>query len=309
MATNKRPCVKVVLTIAVLVCLLTVAIGLSVLQNWFSHDFQNEKRSPDEKNRATEIASMNYDVKKRLNEYMSEGYSIENFTEHLYQARYQVIFQASKMDNQGRLLSASLVVALVDVDSESVLDLKSFLSYFTMEMATQRSEMAKVVQVFLEEFPDAECSVGFKQDGPMWVIAWKSQGRTVRILFDMHGWIQDVVLVQWDVERPEIVVNWVEAVEISRRTETVQRYLDQHPDATFNLGKLYVENLTVFYVSEDWIVLTIAGGPVPKKVSGVLEGNYCWNIHWYDPQSLIPHIVNVFVDVETGEVLSVTEAW
>lgn len=309
MATNKRPSVKVALTIAVLVCLLSVAIGLSVSQNWFSHDFQNEKRNPDERNRAIEIASMNYDVMKQLNEYIAEDYSIENLTEHLYQARYQVIFQASKMDSQGRLLSASLVVVLVDVDSESVLDLKSFVSYFTMQMAAQRSEMAKVVQVFLEEFPDADCSVGFEQDGPMWVITWKSQERTVRIFFDMYGWVKNVVLVQWDVERPEIVVDWVEAVEISRRTETVQHYLDLHPDATFNVGKLYMENSTIFYVFEDWIVLTIAGGPVPKKVSGELEGDYCWNVHWFDPKSGIPHIVNVYVDVETGEVLSVAEAW
>jgi len=284
-------------------------MGLSASQNWFSLNFQNEKRNPDEKSRAIEIASTNYDVKKELDYYIAEDYSIDNLTEYIGQARYQVIFQASKIDDQGRLLSASLIVALVDVDSGSVLNLKSFLSYFTMQMAVQKSEMAKVVQVFLEEFPDAESSVGFEQDGPMWVIAWASQGRTVRIFFDMYGWVKNVVLVQWDVERPERPVHWVKAVEISRRTETVQRYLDQHPDATFNVGKLYIENSTTFYVSEDWIVLTTAGGPVPNKISGALEGNYCWNIHWFDPKSLIPHIVNVYVDAETGEVLSVAEAW
>jgi len=308
MAT-KRPSVKVVLTIAVLICLSTVATGLSISQDWFSHDSQKEKQNSDEKNRAVEIACMNYEVTKRLNEYMAEEYRIENLTEHLYQSRYQVVFQASKIDNQERLLSASLVVVLVDVGSKSVLDMKSFVSYFTMQMAAKRSEMTKVVQVFLKEFPKAECSVGFEQAGPMWVITWESQKRTVEIFFDMYGWIQNVVLVRWDIERPEIVVDWADAVEISRRTETVQHYLDQHPGATFNLSKLYTENSTIFYVSEDWIVLTIAGGPVPEKVTGVLEGNYCWNIHWFDPKSVIPHIVNVSVDVETGEVLSVAEVW
>jgi len=306
---NKKLGVKVALTILVLVCLSTITVGSSVSQNWFSHDFKKEKQNFDEKNRALEIASMNYEVRKQLDEYVAEDYRIENLTEHLYRARYQVVFQTSKMDDQGRLLSARLVVVLVDVDSESVLDVKSFLSYFTMQMAAQWSEMAKVVQVFLDEFPKAECSVSFKQDGPTWVVTWKSQKRTVGIFFDTYGWIKNVVLVRWDVERPEIVVNWAEAVEISKRTETVQHYLDQHPDATFNLGRLYIENSTIFHISEDWIVLTIAAGPVPQKVSGVLEGNYCWNIHWFDPKSVIPHIVNVFVDVETGEVLSVGEAW
>lgn len=73
------------------------------------------------------------------------------------------------------------------------------------------------------------------------------------------------------------------AVEISKQSSVVQDYLNQHSSA-----KPRVTTAT-------------------KSTNGK---NYdCWMVHWYDPTSTIPHIVNVYVDKDSWEIVSVEEAW
>jgi len=72
------------------------------------------------------------------------------------------------------------------------------------------------------------------------------------------------------------------AVETSKQSPVVRNYLNQHPSA-----KPRVTTAT-------------------KSTDGK---NYnCWMIHWYDPTSIIPHIVNVYVDKDSWEIVSVEEA-
>jgi len=72
------------------------------------------------------------------------------------------------------------------------------------------------------------------------------------------------------------------AVEISRQSSVVQNYLTQHPSAKYKITT-YIKSID----SEDYC---------------------CWMVHWYDPTSIIPHIVNVYVDKDSWEIVSVEEA-
>jgi len=63
-------------------------------------------------------------------------------------------------------------------------------------------------------------------------------------------------------------------VEISKQSSIVQGYLAQHPNATYGIWKS----------GNDWIV------------------------HWYDPTSMIPHIVNVLIDGNALQIINIQEA-
>jgi hypothetical protein len=63
-------------------------------------------------------------------------------------------------------------------------------------------------------------------------------------------------------------------VKISKQSSVVQGYLAQHPDATYSIWK---------------------------------SGNN-WIVHWYDPASMIPHIVNILIDGATLQIIDVEEA-
>ena len=69
----------------------------------------------------------------------------------------------------------------------------------------------------------------------------------------------------------------------SQQSSVVQDYLTQHPIAKYK-------------------VMTST-----KSIDGK---NYdCLVVHWYDPTSVIPHIINVYVDKDSWEIVSVEEAF
>ena len=97
------------------------------------------------------------------------------------------------------------------------------------------------------------------------------------------------------------------AIEISKQSSVVQRYLSQHPNAESKVMKLYVESDgSVYTVDDDWEMKRNIGGADEPKDS---KDHYCWCVHWYDSTSIIPHIVNVFVDKDSWEIVLEREAW
>ena len=96
------------------------------------------------------------------------------------------------------------------------------------------------------------------------------------------------------------------AVEISKQSSVVQGYLSQHPNAESKVMKLYVKSDgSVYTVNDIWELKRYVGG-TDKPMDG--EDHYCWRVHWYDPTSIIPHIVNVFIDKDCWEIILEEEA-
>jgi len=96
--------------------------------------------------------------------------------------------------------------------------------------------------------------------------------------------------------------------EISKQSPRVQSYLQQHPNAKYELTKCYLAtNGTVYDVDENWRPKEVRGSAGEEPMDG--KGHYCWVVHWYDPTSMIEHIINVWIDKDTLEIILVTEAW
>jgi len=96
-------------------------------------------------------------------------------------------------------------------------------------------------------------------------------------------------------------------IEISKQSQEVQSYLNQHPNATYNIGKSYLTADGMAYtVYDNWQLKELSGslGSSPKDGSN----HYCWVVHWYDPTSIIEHIVNVFIDRDNLQIVLVEEA-
>jgi hypothetical protein len=96
-------------------------------------------------------------------------------------------------------------------------------------------------------------------------------------------------------------------VEISKQSQIVQSYLAQHPNATHNIRKSYLTADGMAYtVYDNWQLKELSGsaGSSPKDGSN----HYCWVVHWYDPTSIIGHIVNAFIDRDSSQIVVVEEA-
>ena len=96
-------------------------------------------------------------------------------------------------------------------------------------------------------------------------------------------------------------------VEISKQSQIVQSYLAQHPNATHDIRKSYLTADGMAYtVYDNWQLKELSGsvGSSPKDGSN----HYCWVVHWYDPTSIIGHIVNVFIDRDSSQIVVVEEA-
>jgi len=96
--------------------------------------------------------------------------------------------------------------------------------------------------------------------------------------------------------------------EISKQSPKVQSYVQQHPDAKYEVSKCYLAaNGTAYEVDEYWSPKEVVGSAVEQPIDG--KDHYCWIVHWYDPTSMIEHIINVWIDKDTPEIILVTEAW
>lgn len=96
-------------------------------------------------------------------------------------------------------------------------------------------------------------------------------------------------------------------VEISKQSQIVQSYLAQHPNATHNIRRLYLTGDGMAYtVYDNWQLKELSGsaGSSPKDGSN----HYCWVVHWYDPTSIIGHMVNAFIDRDSSQIVVVEEA-
>ena len=101
--------------------------------------------------------------------------------------------------------------------------------------------------------------------------------------------------------------NYVKIAEISKQDPRVQEYLKQHPNAKYEVRKAYLtSDGMVYFVDENWNLKELAGSAISKPLDG--KDHYCWVVHWYDPSSTIPHIVNVFIDKETLKIVLIEEA-
>jgi hypothetical protein len=61
-----------------------------------------------------------------------------------------------------------------------------------------------------------------------------------------------------------------------------------------------------YTVYDNWQLKGLSGslGSPPKDGSN----HYCWVVHWYDPTSIIEHIVNAFIDRDNLQIILVEEA-
>lgn len=96
--------------------------------------------------------------------------------------------------------------------------------------------------------------------------------------------------------------------EISKQSPTVQSYLEQHPNAEYEVTKCYLTgDGRVYAVDEDWKLKEFRGSAGGEPMDG--KDHYCWLVGWHDPTSMIEHIVDVFIDKDVLEIVLVTEAW
>lgn len=96
------------------------------------------------------------------------------------------------------------------------------------------------------------------------------------------------------------------AIEISKQSSVVQRYFSLHLNTECTVMKLYIESDgSVYTVDDHWELVRYVGGS-GKPIDG--KDHYCWKVHWYDPAGGIPHIVNVFVDKDSWDIVLVGEA-
>lgn len=101
-------------------------------------------------------------------------------------------------------------------------------------------------------------------------------------------------------------------VEISKQHPSVKKYLEIHHNATCDIRRVYLaSDGMVYQVDKHWkikdfgSVASIGGKPVDGK------DHYCWVVHWYDPtpEVGIDHIVDVYIDRDSYDIVFVQEAW
>lgn len=251
--------------------------------------------------RAINIALEDTEVNQMLTMYREQGYEIETFVKRK-RASHVVTFRIMKRNDDGQIIDSVLYWIYVSAVTNSVVDIQAR----STNGAIYSSKQARVTQAFLYEFPEAKSSAEIQ--GTSFTVAWGFENNSIVLIFRDRPYVQDAKITNWPSMRsPQMKITYMEAVNISKNTEQVQRFIEFESNATSMVGKIYLENSSAYYVTEDWVVLTLAGGPLGK--GGLLVGKYCWTVHWYNPASYIPHIVNVDIDVETGEIVSVQEAW
>lgn len=93
--------------------------------------------------------------------------------------------------------------------------------------------------------------------------------------------------------------------EISKQSPTVQNYLAQHPNASYEIEKSFLTADGMMYsVSDSWALkepLGSAGEPTDGKE------HYCWVVRWYDPTSAIMSRIDVFIDKDSLKIVLVRE--
>jgi len=95
-------------------------------------------------------------------------------------------------------------------------------------------------------------------------------------------------------------------LEISKQSMTVQNYLTQHPNATYEIDKLYLTaDGEAYSVYDNWALNKLVGDVVGEPVDG--KEHFCWVVRWHDPTSMIMKRVNVFIDKNNLQIVLVEE--
>ncbi len=247
-----------------------------------------------------DIALRDADVIEILAMHRAQRYEIETFVES-FSSSHVVTFRMIRTDDDEQIKDAVLYWIFISRVTNSVVDIQALGT----DGAIQESRKVRAVEAFLYEFPESKSSAEIQ--GLNITVTWEFQNRSIVLTYGTARHILGVEITDWpSMRRPQINITETEAIDISKNTEQVQRFISMHPNATFNVGKFYLEKSSMYHVTEDWIVLTLAGGALGKGEP--LVGKYCWRVHWSDPKSFIPHIVNICVDVETGKIVEVEEA-
>jgi len=94
------------------------------------------------------------------------------------------------------------------------------------------------------------------------------------------------------------------AIEISKQTPEVQSYLSIHPNAKSGATRLYIEsNGSVYTANDHWELIRYEGKNTQTPVDG--KDHYCWVVGWYDPTISWTHLVNVYIDKDSWEIILV----
>lgn len=113
-----------------------------------------------------------------------------------------------------------------------------------------------------------------------------------------------VVFICEDLEKAEVEY-YQSIAEISKDDPVVAKYLETHPNASYEVRRAYITaDGTVYRVDEFWMI-TEELGTASKPSDG--RDHYCWEILWYSPK--VPHVVYVYVDKDSYEIVLVEEAW
>ncbi len=121
----------------------------------------------------------------------------------------------------------------------------------------------------------------------------------------------------WAIRKDgEIDKSWIGEVEnaifynkivnISKQHPDVKKYLEQYPNATYNIRRVYLtSDGLVYQVDEQWRVKDFesVGSVGGKPVDG--KDHYCWAVCWSNPEPGIEHVIVVFIDKDSYEIVFV----
>jgi len=97
------------------------------------------------------------------------------------------------------------------------------------------------------------------------------------------------------------------AVAISRQNPAVQTFISQDSSVKYGVGRSYVDgDGSVYRVDNNWVLIGYGGG-TEKPTDG--KGHYCWVVSWFDPTSIIDHVVYVYVDKDSWKIVGVEGVW
>jgi hypothetical protein len=128
-----------------------------------------------------------------------------------------------------------------------------------------------------------------------------------------------VVFIPQDLSKAKIVeykhktteIGFQKIVEISKEHPTVKKYLEAHPNAMYDIRRVYLtSDGLVYQVDEHWKVKDSESvGSIDKPIDN--KAHYCWVVHWYDPTPGVgvDHVIDVYIDRDSYEIVFVQEAW
>lgn len=93
----------------------------------------------------------------------------------------------------------------------------------------------------------------------------------------------------------------------SSAVRVILEHIIQHPNAQWNVMKVYVKSDgSVYIVGDNWELQRYIGGIDAPKDG---KNHYCWLVLWHDPNPMSMHVIDIYIDKDTWEIIKVEEAW